>query len=68
MPPKKRVPAKTLAAKGYMYQFVFSRNAGHVDPATLSQTLGSALQWVWRGFRQGEADGIQPVVPQGSRH
>ena len=44
--------AKALAAKGYMYQFVFSRNAGHVDPATLSQTLGSALQWVWSGFVQ----------------
>jgi enterochelin esterase-like enzyme len=44
--------AKALAAKGYGYQFVFSRNAGHVDPATLSQTLGSALQWVWHGFNQ----------------
>jgi enterochelin esterase-like enzyme len=42
--------AKALAAKGYTYQFVFARNAGHVDAATLSQTLGSALQWVWSGF------------------
>jgi enterochelin esterase family protein len=23
--------AKVLAAKGYHYQFVFARNAGHVD-------------------------------------
>ena len=48
--------AKALAAKGYMYQFVFSRNAGHVDPATLSQTLGSALQWVWSGFNRRERE------------
>jgi S-formylglutathione hydrolase FrmB len=43
--------AKALAAKGYTYQFIFARNAGHVDQPTLSQTLGSALQWVWAGYR-----------------
>jgi enterochelin esterase-like enzyme len=58
--------AKALAAKGYTYQFVFSRNAGHVDPATLSQTLGSALQWVWSGFERREGEDIQPLVQRRS--
>jgi enterochelin esterase-like enzyme len=58
--------AKALAAKGYTYQFVFSRNAGHVDPATLSQTLGSALQWVWRGFNHSETHDSVPVVQRKS--
>jgi enterochelin esterase-like enzyme len=49
--------AKALAAKGYTYQFVFARNAGHVDLATLSQTLGLALQWVWSGYPTRDANG-----------
>jgi len=43
--------AKVLASKSYAYQFIFSRNAGHVDQPTFSQTLGLALQWVWAGYR-----------------
>jgi enterochelin esterase family protein len=39
-----------LAAKGYNYQFVFARNAGHVDRATKQQTLPEALEYVWRGY------------------
>src|ERR1039457_375904 len=35
--------AKVLAAKGYHYQFVFARNAGHVDRAAKQQTLPEAL-------------------------
>jgi enterochelin esterase family protein len=42
--------ARTLAAKGYHYQFVFSRNAGHVDHATRLQTLPEALEYVWQGY------------------
>ncbi|MGP0017140.1 MAG: alpha/beta hydrolase [Candidatus Sulfotelmatobacter sp.] len=42
--------AKVLAAKGYHYQFVFARNAGHVDGAVRRQTLGEALQYVWQGY------------------
>jgi hypothetical protein len=48
--------AKVLAAKNYQYQFIFSRNAGHVDSATLSQTLGHALQWVWQGYQRRDRD------------
>jgi len=42
--------AKALAAKGYQYQFVFARNAVHVDRAVKAQTLPEALEWVWRGY------------------
>jgi iron(III)-enterobactin esterase len=42
--------AKVLAAKGYHYQFVFARNAGHVDGAVRRQTLGEALEYVWHGY------------------
>jgi enterochelin esterase-like enzyme len=40
--------AKALAAKGYAYQFVFARNAGHCDRAVTAQTLPAALEWLWR--------------------
>ena len=43
--------AKVLAAKGYHYQFVFARNAGHVDYAAKEQTLPEALEYVWQGYR-----------------
>jgi enterochelin esterase family protein len=43
--------AKVLAAKGYHYQFVFARNAGHVDRAVKRQTLGEALEYIWQDYR-----------------
>ena len=42
--------AKVLAAKGYHYQFVFARNAGHTDRAVKQQTLPQALEYVWQGY------------------
>jgi Putative esterase len=48
--------AKVLAEKGYPYQFIFSRNARHVDDATFSQTLGHALEWVWQGYQPSDRD------------
>jgi iron(III)-enterobactin esterase len=42
--------AKVLAAKGYHYQFVFARNAAHVDRAVRQQTLPEALEYVWQGY------------------
>ena len=42
--------AKVLADKGYHYQFLFARNAGHVDAATVAQTLPEALEWLWAGY------------------
>jgi iron(III)-enterobactin esterase len=51
--------AKVLAAKGYHYQFVFARNAGHVDHAARLQTLPEALEYVWQGY---------PIAPAASHH
>ncbi|MBV8629461.1 MAG: esterase family protein [Silvibacterium sp.] len=42
--------AKALAAKGYRYQFVFARNAAHVDRAVKEQTLPEALEYLWLGY------------------
>ena len=39
--------AAALAAKGYHYQFVFAKNAQHVDHAVKKQTLPEALEYVW---------------------
>ena len=44
--------AKTLAARGYHYQFVFARNAGHTDRSVKQQTLPEALEYVWQGYRK----------------
>jgi enterochelin esterase-like enzyme len=43
--------AKALAKKGYDYQFIFARNAGHVDHKVKQQTLPEALEWLWKGYR-----------------
>jgi len=45
--------AKVLADKGYHYQFVFARNAGHTDRTVKQQTLPEALEYVWRGYPSG---------------
>ncbi len=42
--------ASVLADKGYHYQFVFARNAVHVDRAVREQTLPEALEYVWQGY------------------
>ena len=46
--------AKVLAAKGYPYQFVFARNAGHVDHNVKAQTLPEALEWLWRDYQSAK--------------
>ncbi|HLV93591.1 MAG TPA: alpha/beta hydrolase-fold protein [Candidatus Acidoferrales bacterium] len=47
--------AKALAARGSHYQFVFARNAGHVDRLVKQQSLPEALEYVWQGYPTGEA-------------
>jgi len=42
--------ARVLAARGYHYQFVFARNALHVDHAVRQQTLPEALQYIWQDY------------------
>jgi enterochelin esterase-like enzyme len=43
--------AKALAARGYHYQFVFARNAGHTDGGVKQQTLPEALEWLWKDYK-----------------
>jgi len=43
--------AKVLAAKGYPYQFVFARNARHVDYKVKRQTFPEALEWLWKDYK-----------------
>jgi enterochelin esterase family protein len=47
--------AKVLAAKNYPYQFVFARNAGHVDYKVRKQTLSEALEWLWKDYQPAKA-------------
>jgi iron(III)-enterobactin esterase len=42
--------ARVLAAKGYHYQFVFARNAVHVDREVVQQTLPEALEYLWQNY------------------
>jgi enterochelin esterase family protein len=48
--------ANVLAAKKYHYQFVFARNAFHVDRAVKMQTLPEALEYVWQGYKPKHKD------------
>ncbi len=46
--------AGVLKAKGYHYQFVYGKNAGHVDSKVIRQTLPQALEYVWQGYKPGK--------------
>ena len=47
--------ARVLAARGYHYQFVFARNAGHVDRGVRQQTLSEALEYIWQCYPNSSA-------------
>jgi iron(III)-enterobactin esterase len=42
--------AACFQAQGYHYQYVFAKNAGHVDGKVVHQTLPAALEWLWKGY------------------
>lgn len=44
--------AAELKAKGYAYNYVVAKNAGHVDGKVLRETLPSALEWLWHGYKE----------------
>lgn len=46
--------AKVLKAKGYEYQYLFCRGAGHGVGNAQSQFLPHALEWVWKGYAAKE--------------
>jgi predicted alpha/beta superfamily hydrolase len=52
--------ASVLADKGYRYQFVFARNAGHVDRAVREQTLAEALEYVWQDYKPSASESGTP--------
>jgi enterochelin esterase-like enzyme len=42
--------AKVLKAKGYEYQYLFCRGAGHSVGNAQAQFLPHAIEWVWKGY------------------
>jgi enterochelin esterase-like enzyme len=42
--------AAALKTKGYHYQFVYAKNAGHTDGKVIAQTLPEAIEFVWKGY------------------
>ncbi len=42
--------AEALKAKGYHFQFVFAKGAGHTDSRTNQQTIAEALEFAWKGY------------------
>jgi enterochelin esterase-like enzyme len=44
--------ANALKAKGYHYQFIFAKGAGHTDGKVIQETYPQALEYVWQGYRQ----------------
>ena len=42
--------AKTLKDKGYAYQFVYSKGAGHTQRKVINNTLPQALEYVWLDY------------------
>ena len=48
--------AKVLKDKGYHYQYLFCRNAGHSVSNAQAQFLPHAVEWVWKGYapKKGE--------------
>lgn len=45
-----RETAKALAAKGYDYRFLFSKDTGHCPGKVFDETLADTLVWMWRGY------------------
>jgi enterochelin esterase family protein len=43
--------AEVLKAKGYHYQFVYAKEAGHVDRPVRAETLAPALEWLWKDYK-----------------
>jgi enterochelin esterase-like enzyme len=46
--------AKVLKEKGYEYQYLFCRGAGHSVGNAQAQFLPHAIEWVWKGYKAKE--------------
>ncbi len=47
--------AKVLKEKGYEYQYLFCRGAGHGIGNAQNQFLPHAIEWVWKGYKAKES-------------
>ena len=47
--------AKVLKDKGYEYQYLFCRGAGHSVGNAQAQFLPHAIEWVWKGYSPKES-------------
>jgi hypothetical protein len=43
--------ADVLKANGYAYQFIYAKEAAHVDRPVRAQTLAPALEWLWQNYK-----------------
>ena len=43
--------AEVLKAKGYPYQFIYAKEAGHNERPFRAQNLAPALEWLWQDYR-----------------
>ena len=43
--------AEVLKAKGYHYQLIYAKGAGHTDGRAIAQTYPQALEWVWKDYK-----------------
>jgi enterochelin esterase-like enzyme len=57
--------AAVMKAKGYHYQLVYAKGAGHTDGRTIAQTLPQALEYAWRGYPIAPATAA-PTAPAAS--
>jgi enterochelin esterase-like enzyme len=44
--------ANALKAKGYPYQFIYAKNAGHTERKVIEHTYPMALEYVWKGYKK----------------
>ncbi len=44
--------ARILKDKGYPYQFVYSKGAGHTQRKVINNSLPQALEYVWQGYSE----------------
>jgi len=51
--------AEALAAKGYDYQYLWAEEAGHVEKGVVRQTLGEAMEWLWKTYDAKKTDKIE---------
>lgn len=42
--------AELFKAKGYHYQFIYAKGAGHTDGKVIAQTYPEGLEYVWQGY------------------